>query len=263
MLEQLKWHTFVLTPHLLSPLPLNQGDCQNELSLISFGTFNAGMFGTTKSSESISFLKWWGNWVLDPRHMIISYGYDQVWLNYVPVYCPNFFILREKNYNVAYWNLIERELNQRNGFFFCENEPLVAFHFSGFDDNIPEKLTTYPSYEFTNNKITKLLCTEIAKSWINCGRDQFLQLGYKYNNWTDGVAIKESERECFKNNWDILDSNFSFRTSEYRKKLHILLKEAQPVAFKCISKRNSNLSKILTIFSRMVFNFFKKRFHMC
>ena len=118
MLEQLKWHSFVLTPHLLSPLPLNQGDCQNELSLISFGTFNAGMFGTTKSSESISFLKWWGNWVLDPRHMIISYGYDQVWLNYVPVYCPNFFILREKNYNVAYWNLIERELNQRNGFFF-------------------------------------------------------------------------------------------------------------------------------------------------
>jgi hypothetical protein len=204
MLEALCRHSFVLTPHHLAPLP--EGTTPDEFMQVSHGIYNAGMFGVANVPEAINFLKWWAKWMMDPRHLFHRYSYDQVWLNYVPVYCLNANVLREPGYNVAYWNLCERELTQAGGSFFCGAHPLVAFHFSAFDDHKPDhlisdNLSSILDGDISETEATRMLGTAIAASWKQHGRDQCLEWDYHYRSWGDGVVVYESEREYVSSKW--------------------------------------------------------------
>lgn len=208
MLAALEAASCVLTPHHLSPLPA--GSIPDEQALHSFGIFNAGIFGFRRCEESMKFLAWWAKWMLDPRRFHFRSGYDQVWLNYVPVYCPNYAVLRDPTYNVAFWNIAERDLQLQEDGFYCGKRKLTAFHFSNFNETHPESLVwprTVSNY--TPSEATEKIASEIVAKWENFGKMESTALGYGYAKWPDGSEVTPQQRQCALAHWDEIPQNWN------------------------------------------------------
>lgn len=141
-------HDFVLTPHILTPMPLD-GLSPDESLFLNYGLYNLGFLALKRSPETGRFLRWW-------RERTYQKGYDnparglftdQLWINLVPLYFEGVAILRHPGYNMAPWNLHERWLRQTNGnFHLSAGEPLAFYHFSGFKPAVPKLHKDYTRF---------------------------------------------------------------------------------------------------------------------
>lgn len=144
VLSLLEEHDGVLTPHIMRPLP-RDGSRPGDLEILVSGVFNLGFLALSKGAVSERFLAWWWGWLqtncfADPSTGVFT---DQKWMDFAPTLWPSFAILRDPAYNVAYWNLPQRDLQDRQGVWMVDGEPLVFFHFSGFDPVMPELLSKH------------------------------------------------------------------------------------------------------------------------
>jgi len=133
LLEHVEQHSVVLTPHLVTP-PRDEQRIAREQNILLSGVYNGGLIGISDRPPAREFLKWWGDRVLEECENDVARGvyYDQRWLDLAPVFFRDVSILRDPAYNVAYWNLPERDLDN-----------VALFHFSGFDPSKPERMTRY------------------------------------------------------------------------------------------------------------------------
>lgn len=149
--ENLQKYSLVLTPHTLSPYP--DGLNPKERDLLNTGVFNLGFIGTSRSETTAKFLTWWQQKLRYECYIDLENGMfvDQLWVNFAPIYWENVLIFRHLGYNMAYWNLHERNLNQKeNQYFVNEKEPLVFFHYSGYNPTKPEAISKYQNrYQFS------------------------------------------------------------------------------------------------------------------
>ena len=123
----------LITPHLIkAKIPLNSV----ETNLLKTGIFNLGFIGLKYSENTFEFIKWWQERLKVYCYMskIETFYVDQIWVNFVPALFDKVFILREPIYNMAWWNLSERILIERNDEYFVNDssQKLVFFHFSGY-----------------------------------------------------------------------------------------------------------------------------------
>ena len=125
----------VLIPHVLSPLPADTRQ-PDDLAILRSGVYNLGFLALASSAATKTFLKWWGKklqWQCfrDPGKGVFT---DQRWMDFAPVFLEGVTTLKDPTYNVAYWNLHERQLSRsERGDWLINGAPLVFFHFSGFD----------------------------------------------------------------------------------------------------------------------------------
>lgn len=115
------------------------------ISLNRYGVFNAGYFELQRKNETMAFLDWWEALMEkeafnNPDEHLFS---DQLWLNAVPSFFDDVYINKNPGYNMAYWNLIERRIEEREGLFYVNGEPLVLFHFAKYKIEEPEKLVDF------------------------------------------------------------------------------------------------------------------------
>jgi hypothetical protein len=125
---------FVLTPHILSPIPLD-GKTPDESLFLNYGLYNLGFLALKRTAQTLAFLEWWRQRTYESGYDRPSKGLftDQLWINLVPLYFKKVEILRHRGYNMAPWNFHERYLKQDGkGLQLQQNQPLVLFHFSGF-----------------------------------------------------------------------------------------------------------------------------------
>lgn len=142
--EALSSNNMVLTPHFTTPI--NDGCYPSEQTILNAGLYNLGFIALKKGSESIRFLDWWGNNLIDKCYIAFEHGLftDQIWINFAPLYFKDVYILRHKGYNAAYWNLHERVVNYNDGKFWINNdEKLVFFHFSGYLFSEKDEISKY------------------------------------------------------------------------------------------------------------------------
>lgn len=146
--------SIVLTPHSMSTIP-NSTDFDDRIFLRS-GIYNAGFFGLKRDQNSKSFLDWWmgklrNECFFDSKRGMFA---EQLWLNLVPLYFEGVDILKHEGCNVAYWNLHERTLSEKDGVFYVNgNVPLIFFHYSGASVSCIEenKVSQHQlRYTFTN-----------------------------------------------------------------------------------------------------------------
>src|SRR5262249_36926083 len=128
----------VLTPHLLSPIPVD-GLKPSEQDILRAGAYNLGFIALRKSRETERFLEWWQEGLrnfgqFDPADALFT---DQKWIDLVPGLFADVSLLNDETYNVAYWNLHSRALPRDGDRFFVNGRPLAFFHFSGFDPRRP------------------------------------------------------------------------------------------------------------------------------
>jgi len=206
-LEDLSKHlneaNILLTPHLLSPLPLD-GRHQDDHDVLRAGTYNLGFLGLRNSIETRRLLHWWANKLY--HHCLVSMQdnlfVDQRWMDLVPAVFQGVHILREPGYNVAYWNLHERAVCCGEP-VTVNGEPLYFFHFSGFD---PEKLWVVSKYQ---NRYTQA-DTGGARRLYTRYRDLLMEKGWRetsgwsYGNdfFTNGLKIPSSARRFY---WELGD----------------------------------------------------------
>lgn len=124
-----------LTPHCLQPM--RRDGCQPaESDIMSAGVYNLGYIGVARGAEE--FLDWWAqrlrrDAISDPARQLFT---DQRWIDLsIPLFHP--YVEHSPAYNVAYWNLDQREVRRIDGRYVVDGEPLRFFHYSGYDPGNP------------------------------------------------------------------------------------------------------------------------------
>ncbi|MBG6235102.1 hypothetical protein IWX76_001670 [Pedobacter sp. CAN_A7] len=134
----------IFTPHFSSPPPIDMK--RQELEVLNAGLYNGGFFKLKKSNETELFITWLRERAVLDCIYDFSRGYygEQLWLNFIPLYFKYAHIEPSVGLNVAYWNLHERRITERDGQFVVNNTiPLYFFHFSGWDFNNPLQISKW------------------------------------------------------------------------------------------------------------------------
>jgi glycosyltransferase involved in cell wall biosynthesis/2-polyprenyl-3-methyl-5-hydroxy-6-metoxy-1,4-benzoquinol methylase len=189
----------VLTPHLLKPIPLD-GLKPSEQDIMLSGAYNLGFIGVKRATETNEFLQWWAERLRD--HCRIDHTRalftDQRWIDLVPGYFPSTAILRDPTYNVAYWNLHERTLQQRARRFLINGKPLAFFHFSGFDPAKPNVLSRHQTR--TEVKVGSPLAHILARYadlQMKHGHSQSRTWKTGYMEFSNGVRVHSLLRQLY------------------------------------------------------------------
>ena len=127
-------HNIVLTPMITKA---NLTVSTDELVALRHGMYNLGFIGVSYSEETLRFVHWWmerlrSHCIIDkPRGLFV----DQKWIDIAPLFFDGVFLLKHLGYNMAWWNIAERELHRDSNGNYYVNTPdqeLVFFHFSGY-----------------------------------------------------------------------------------------------------------------------------------
>jgi hypothetical protein len=122
----------VMTPHITEPV--KDGTYPDEDSYLNCGVFNTGFAAFSKSPEALRFLRWWAGKTQFGCITATNLGIfvDQAYCNMAPCFFDNMLVLRNKGYNLAYWNLMHRPISKLGDTYSVENELVRFVHFSGF-----------------------------------------------------------------------------------------------------------------------------------
>ncbi|HLH43226.1 MAG TPA: glycosyltransferase [Bryobacteraceae bacterium] len=226
ILGRLKTHSFLLTPHITSPL----GDDRRptELDILRSGAFNLGFMALRDCAESRGLLSWWKCRLQDHCRVDLANGLfvDQKWLDLAPGLFPGMGIVRDPGCNVAYWNLSHRRVEcltpqrtapQRKaaenvvvpdeertcarggGKWLVNGEPLVFFHFSGFDAERPEAISRHQNrFELASlEPAARFLYQEYAAALLQRGYAECKDWPYAYGVFADGSPIPDVVRQRY------------------------------------------------------------------
>jgi hypothetical protein len=143
--ELLDQYNILLTPQ--NCVPIDDGDSPVDIDLLGTGIFNLGFIALSNYEKISFFLNWWNDRVLKYGYANPSYNmfYDQLWMNLVPVFFDNYYILKHPGYNMSPSNLHERKITGfNNGTPVVNGDHMLRFyHYSGFKHTKPSKICSY------------------------------------------------------------------------------------------------------------------------
>ena len=195
LIEEVAAGSLALTPHQLRP-EVDSAAFFHELDSLRYGVFNLGFFGVRRCDEADRVLAWWqsrcqlrcsGDWTS-------GVFTDQKWLNFAPIFFDGVTILKNPRFNVAPWNLSQREL--RGSFdegFTVDGRPLGVYHFTGFDSGAHA--------EHVGGLSGKQQSAKMLIDWYE-QRTELLSVGVP-NTWglgafSDGTAIEDVHRTAYR-----------------------------------------------------------------
>ncbi|MBX9767338.1 MAG: hypothetical protein K2X47_08720 [Bdellovibrionales bacterium] len=188
----------LLTPHLLSPIP-EDGASPTNKDILVLGCFNLGFIGLRRSGTAEKFLGWWAKHLGRQAGLASVEGLfiDQRWMDLAPAVFPEASILRSKIYNVAFWNLHEREVEYNSGTYVVDGEPLVFFQFQGFDPAFPHMLSNRQTRfrDLLPQSPVLRLCYEYASRLKKHQHFVYAELPYGFDFWDNGIRIPALARE--------------------------------------------------------------------
>lgn len=127
-------------------MPTPDWKTPSEQDHLNTGIFNLGFIGLRNDDTARRFVAWWQQRLTYECRIDLCEGLfvDQHWVNFAPIYFDNVLIEKHTGYNVAYWNIHERQLSQRDGQWFVNDaEPLYFFHYSGYGVLKPNEISKY------------------------------------------------------------------------------------------------------------------------
>lgn len=194
--EGLATHDLVLTPHILSPFP--DESRPQERDLLNTGMYNLGYLGTRRSNTTDEFLAWWADRLRDHCFIDLENGMfvDQIWANFAPIYHERVLVSRHRGLNMAYWNLHERVLSERDGKFWVNSEyPLIFFHFSGYDPKQARQISKYQNrFDFAEKHDVAGIFDAYAQTLIKNEHSFFQTFPCVYIKPIDPPKIKKYRR---------------------------------------------------------------------
>jgi glycosyltransferase involved in cell wall biosynthesis/SAM-dependent methyltransferase len=194
-------HDVVLTPHFTAPLP-RDGRKPSEEDILVAGSYNLGFIALGTGETAHSLLDWWAerletDCLNEPEN---GRFVDQRWIDLAPGLWPGIDVLRETAFNIAYWNLPTRSLeNDGSGGYRVDGEPLRFFHFSGFDPRRPTELSKHQNrIKITANSALARICGEYAKALLSHGFEEANGWPYGWEAMPNGVKLDRAARRVFR-----------------------------------------------------------------
>jgi glycosyltransferase involved in cell wall biosynthesis len=190
----------VLIPHITRPIP-RDGRRITDIHILSSGVYNLGFIGLGPDADA--FIKWW--WDKTRRDALVEHGQmlftDQRWIDLVPaLFGP--YILKDPGYNVAYWNLHERDVSDEGAAHTVNGRPLRFFHFSGYDIRKPYLLSKHqadaPRILLSERPAVARLCTEYVADLKSCGLTEKSLASYGWASLGDGTTLDIRMRRCYR-----------------------------------------------------------------
>jgi glycosyltransferase involved in cell wall biosynthesis len=200
--KHLESANIALTPHSLHGFP-NDELRPTARDIMASGTFNLGFIAVKNSEQSYEFLTWWNEKLIfdcisDVENNLFT---DQRWIDFVPSYY-SFSVIREYGYNVAYWNLHEREITKVDSGYYVNSTALRFFHFSGYSPNKPWILSKHvadkPRVVISSNSLLKELAENYGKSAVEHGWDTKSSLAYGYSKLNEQIMLTPRIRKRYR-----------------------------------------------------------------
>lgn len=194
--ELARAHGIVLTPHSLTPIP-RDGEKPSELDVLRAGVFNLGFIAVGERAGG--FLDWWAvrlrrGSVMAPADELFV---DQRLIDLVPAYFDH-VVLRDPSFNVAYWNLFERRVDETRGEYRVEGRPLVFFHFSGFDPERPHVLSRHHTRLERDSGTVARLCRDYAERLFAAGHAAQSATAYGFASAAVGMELDTRLRRLYR-----------------------------------------------------------------
>jgi len=194
----------VLTPHYIIPQERGVELNQSDMGMMRFGSFNLGFFALKKSSESIRFLNWWNDRCQDLCYFETQFGLstDQKWVSIAPCFFPTLHVSFNMGLNVAFWNIQERNIiyqEDTNKFIINNENELIFFHFSSYNDKDPLSLTKRPfgidiSEETSLHKLINIY-SKVSNKYLNSLIK--VDKNYSYDYMNNGLFISPTLRRAY------------------------------------------------------------------
>ncbi len=148
LLGKLQNHSIVVTPHSCT-YDDTAVNIHYEKIMLWAGVYNLGFIATSRSDETMAFLKWWQIRLQDHcfyRPGVAGSFLDQLWIGLLPLYFRRVYVETDPGYNMCYWNHFERRLSLRNGKYLVNHHhDLIFFHFSGYKPEKPDVSVSRPT----------------------------------------------------------------------------------------------------------------------
>ena len=167
-------YNIVLTPHFYTPIFDDLKPREQEMFVN--GIYNLGFLAIKRSEEVNKFMYWWMEKLRTECYMDIKKGMfvDQLYCNMVPLYFEGVFIEKNPGYNMAYWNLHERNLTESDGKYFVNGVPLIFFHYSGMDAKDPKNISRWiQRYDLDNRPDLVKIFTEYKSKIASFDNEYF------------------------------------------------------------------------------------------
>jgi hypothetical protein len=189
----------LLTPYICSPVPDDKKAPSME-AYIRAGQFNLGCLGLSNSRESRGLLKWWQDickekCIFNAEH---KYYADQFWADIFPSFNEKTFILRDCGYNVACWNIFQRELGHNEGKWFVDSCSLKFFNFSGLSrDDLTKVSIRQNRVSARKGSNLYLLLNQYFEKISRQEWTVFTSVPYSFAKYANGEQIKDEDRKKF------------------------------------------------------------------
>ena len=193
----------VLTPHLVDPVDDDRQPGEREI-LVS-GTYNCGFVAIGVHAEADRLIAWWADRLEFGAFSDTAAGLftDQKWIDLVPGLFPQVHILRDRGYNLAYWNLSQRPVTQHGPYWYAGRQRLAFVHFSGVDVDHPAQFSKHQN-RHTRATIGKLrpLYAEYLDRLAANGHARHRSKPYAFGRFADGEPICDPVRAVYRRYFD-------------------------------------------------------------
>ena len=192
-------HGLVLIPHNSEPIPAD-GKRPAQIDIMIAGVYNLGYISLAPGEEIDKLLDWWSDRLRRDCRVDPVYGYfvDQRWFDLAPGFVSDYAIVRDPQYNVAYWNLHSRELAHDGERYTVDGRPLAFFHFSGFDPEEPAILSRHQDrIDLTRRPVLRRILDEYAAATKREGFLAAHRWPYTFDALPDGTRLDPVVRKLF------------------------------------------------------------------
>ena len=197
----------VFTPHLTEPAETTTPP--DDITIMRAGIYNLGFAAFRRSEGVEEVLRWWARRL---RYQCINAQndgifVDQKFMGLVPGFLPDVAILRNTTLNAAYWNLFQRYLEEDGDEdWLMDGEPLIFFHFSGYDPRNSQQLSKHTTMFSENNGDALIsLLHDYKNDLKRNGLYSTPKANYVYDCFKSGAKIPTFVRHYFRNQhltWD-------------------------------------------------------------
>jgi glycosyltransferase involved in cell wall biosynthesis len=195
--------SIVLTPHGTEPETEPRAIIDNEISHMRYGVYNLGFIGVRNTKAGRKFARWWTQRLHEYCYDDIESGIftDQRWIDLAPAFFEGVKVLRNPGYNVATWNLSHRVVTGSiNNGLRVDEQPLVFYHFSGFDSGAMETmLAAYGGKSPVLQRFRKWYVRECEKM----GQRDLGSRPWLYSRFDNGEAITKEHRRTYRHRKDL------------------------------------------------------------
>lgn len=200
--EGMPYKTLYLAPHLID-CRLTDDHPYQEYRHLWEGIFNLGFCAIRRTPKTDTLLDWWDGRLREYCYAdhVDGLHTDQKWMDYAPVFFhDDLHIVRHYGVNTAHWNLFERPVELRGNTYFAGRDPLIFFHFSGFDfrgEALTKHATIDQQARYTNSSLLELAAQYRAAVKAN-GYEKLLAIPYAFGSFNNGTPITQPQRRLYR-----------------------------------------------------------------